>query len=194
MIGRTLGGRSADPLKYQKDAETLLKALKDEPENERYVFYLAQSYRDAGMRDESVKYYKKRVEMGKWIEEVYISALNISRITGDREWAWRAHEYAPKRIESLVSYAGMCRATNKWSRELLSMIMYASTIPKPSDQALFIENDIYDWKVWDELAIIGYYTGNKEISKIACIKLLSENKFPPEQKARIEANLKCALN
>ncbi len=34
--------------KYLKDALVLEEAVKEEPNNSRYVFYLAQSYRDYG--------------------------------------------------------------------------------------------------------------------------------------------------
>jgi glycosyltransferase involved in cell wall biosynthesis len=191
MVGRCLGGRSLlEGNKYKRDAEVLLKALETEPENERYMFYLAQSYRDAGMKDEAIEWYKKRIAAGKWIEEVYISALHISRLLNDKDWAWKAHEYNPKRSESLVSYMSYCRANAKWSRELLSMALYASTIPKPTDQQLFVETDIYDWRVLDELAIIAHYTGDKQIAKHACERLLSENKMPENQRERVMLNLK----
>jgi glycosyltransferase involved in cell wall biosynthesis len=194
MIGRTIGGRSLEPgNKYAKDAAVLLKALETEPDNERYIFYLAQSYRDAGNIEEAIKWYQKRIDIGKWIEEVYISALNISRFTNTIESAWKAHSYKPDRIESLVSYATYCRANNKWSYELLAMMMYAVSVPKPSNTSLFIENDSYDWRVFDETAIISYYLGRKDISKAMCIKLLHDKKFPDDQLSRIEANLKFAL-
>ena len=38
------GHRSSDPKKYEKDALILEEALKKDPENTRYMFYLAQSY------------------------------------------------------------------------------------------------------------------------------------------------------
>ena len=41
------GARARDPSTYLKDAALLEQALKDEPDNTRYAFYLAQSYRDA---------------------------------------------------------------------------------------------------------------------------------------------------
>jgi len=191
MTGRTMGNRSLlEGNKYKRDAETILEALKEEPDNERYMFYLAQSYRDAGMHEESIHWYKKRFEVGKWFEEQFISALNLTRMTCDKEWAWKGHEVCPTRSESLVSYMMYCRSTGKWSRELLAMALYASTITKPTGSVLFLEPDIYDWRVWDELGIIAYYCGQKEISKMACSKLLSENKFPPDQRQRIETNLR----
>ena len=194
MIGRTIGNRSLqDGNKYLKDAEVILKELETEPENERYVFYLAQSYRDGGNIEEAVKWYKKRVEMGKWQEEQCVAAMNIARLTQDKEWAWKAHELNPRRNESLVAYASYCRSKSMFSSELLSMIMYATTIAKPTANVLFIENDVYDWRMWDELAVIAFHTGRKDIAKTAGARLLTENQFPPDQRARIENNLKCAL-
>ena len=195
MVGRTLGNRSLqDGNKYLKDAEVILKELEKEPDNDRYVFYLAQSYRDGGNIPEAVKWYKKRVEMGKWKEEQCVSAMNVAKLLHDKEWAWKAHEFNPLRNESLVHYASQCRAKNMFSPELLAMIMYATTITKPKENVLFVESDIYDWRMWDELAIIAYHTGRKDISKQAGAKLLSENLFPAEQRARIEQNMKFALS
>ena len=195
MVGRTMGNRSLqDGNKYLKDAATILKELEKEPDNERYMFYLAQSYRDGGNTEEAIKWYKKRVEAGKWKEEQCVSAMNIARMTHDKEWAWKAHELNPKRNESLVWYASYCRAKGEFSNELLSMIMYATTISKPTENVLFVESDIYDWRMWDELAVIAYHTGRKDVAKTAGARLLMENLFPADQRGRIENNLKCALS
>ena len=194
MTGRTIGARSMLPgNKYQRDAETILKALEEEPDNHRYMFYLAQSYRDAGMIAESVTWYTKRFEIGGWFEEQFICALNLTRLLNSKEWAWKAHEICPQRTESLVSYISVCRAQAKWSRELLSMAIYASMIPKPEGTFLFLEADNYDWKVWDELSIVAAYCQAFDTAKAAYIHLLKENKYPPEQDARIRNNFKQTL-
>lgn len=193
MTSRRLGGRNKVADKMKRDIAVLLKGLEEEPDNERYVFYLAQSYRDDGQIEEAVKWYKKRYEMGRWYEEQYISAYNVAKLTHDKEWVWKAHECNPKRIECLVSYMSYCRMTNKFSKELLAMGMYAASVTKPTDQHLFLENDVYDWKVWDELSIIAFYCGAKHISKMASEKLISDNKAPAEQMARIRNNYKFSL-
>ncbi len=54
------GARSQDPQKYLKDAKTLETALEKEPSNEQYVYYLAQSYYNAGRYDLALKYYQQR--------------------------------------------------------------------------------------------------------------------------------------
>ena len=142
------------------------------------------------MHAEAIKWYTKRFEAGKWVEEQFVSALNLTRLTNDKSWAWKGHEIFPQRSESLVAYLSHCRSTAKWSRELIAMALYASTITKPKDTVLFLEIDTYDWRVWDELAIIAFFTGQKAITKMACEKLLAEKKFPESQRDRIETNLK----
>jgi glycosyltransferase involved in cell wall biosynthesis len=199
MTGRTLGNRSFQEDKYLRDAATLLAEVEKDPENERNVFYLAQSYRDGGNVLEAIKWYEKRYEMGKWKEEQAVSAMNLAKLylpdqEKAKEWAWKAHECSPGRCESLVFYAGYCRSQNLFSQELFSMIMYASTIPKPQQQVLFVESDCYDWRVWDELTVISCFTGHSDIAKKACLKLLHEDKFPPEQRKRIEANMRAILD
>lgn len=200
MIGRTMGSRSMqEGNKYLRDAETLLAEVLKDPENERNVFYLAQSYRDGGNIPEAIKWYKRRYEIGKWKEEQCVAAMNLSRlllsnVEESKEWAWKAHECSPGRSESLVSYAGFCRSKNLFSQELFAMILYASQIPKPNQQVLFVESDVYDWRVWDELCIISCFTGHADVAKKACLKLLHEEKYPADQKSRIEDNLKAILN
>jgi glycosyltransferase involved in cell wall biosynthesis len=193
MTSRRLGDRSKCDDKMKRDIAILLKGIEEEPDNERYMFYLAQSYRDDGQTDKAIEWYTKRYEAGKWFEEKYISAYNITKLSRSKEWAWKAHECNPKRIECLVSYLSYCRSTNQFSREILAMALYASTIPKPTDQHLFLENDVYDWRIWDELSIIAFYCGNTQLAQRVSEKLLSENKFPPQHTERIKNNYKYSL-
>ena len=193
MTSRRLGDRSRCNDKMKRDIAVLLKGVEEEPDNERYMFYLAQSYRDDGQIQEAVKWYTKRYDIGRWYEEKYMSAYNIAKLTNSKEWAWKAHECNPKRIECLVSYLSYCRVTNNFSRELLSIALYASTVPKPTDQHLFVENDVYDWRVWDELSIIAFYCGRKDLAKMASEKLIKDNKAPHHQMERIKNNYKFSI-
>jgi glycosyltransferase involved in cell wall biosynthesis len=187
MIGRTMGARTLEPgNKYAKDAETILKALETEPDNERYMFYLAQSYRDAGMPEESIKWYTKRYEIGRWAEERFISALNLTRLLNSKEWAWKAYEISPVRIESLVAYGACARMQRNVTHETLAMLLYASTIEKPKGQTLFLETDAYDWRVWDELSMCALILGKHEITKMACTRLLKSGLLPTEHTDRVK--------
>ena len=61
--------------KYKRDIDLLHTALRDKHISvglkQRYVFYLSQSYRDLKKLDKAINYYKMRVVLGGWEEEVF---------------------------------------------------------------------------------------------------------------------------
>ena len=65
--------------KFERDIRLLDEALEKEPDNRRYWFYLAQSYRDAGQTAKAAEIYAKRAEMGGWDEEAWYARLQEAR-------------------------------------------------------------------------------------------------------------------
>ena len=66
------GGAKSD--KFDRDIRLLKKGLMDEPNNVRYHFYLANSYKDhpsGKYADKAIKWYKKRINLGGWDEELF---------------------------------------------------------------------------------------------------------------------------
>lgn len=193
MESRRIGARNKTGDKLARDIEVLERGLLDEPRNERYMFYLAQSYRDSGNAAKAIEWYTKRFEFGGWYEETYVAGLNLVKLTHSKEWAWKAHEINKQRIECLVSYMAHCRCKNAWSQELYAMAKYATSIPMPN-QTLFLETDVYEWKVWDEFSIIAYYTGHHAESAAACETLLKNPNLPASQYSRVLKNLSYTAN
>ena len=77
------GFRSNNPSKYQDDAAVLERALANETDPfliSRYIFYLAQSYRDFGEKEKAVTNYLKRADLGFWNEEIYVSLLEAGNL------------------------------------------------------------------------------------------------------------------
>ena len=73
---RRLGNRSQDPKKYLNDAEILIKNIEKDSEHKlRYMYYIAQSYKDYGDLESAIEWYQKRVSENGWIEEKFISAF-----------------------------------------------------------------------------------------------------------------------
>jgi glycosyltransferase involved in cell wall biosynthesis len=116
------GARSQNPDKYRIDAIALEKALVDEPENSRYVYYLAQSWKGAGEDRLAAYRYIQRTAMGPGLnpEEVYISFLEAGRCFGrlgmldECESALlRARQAAPTRPEAMTSLATLYQT---WAR------------------------------------------------------------------------------
>jgi glycosyltransferase involved in cell wall biosynthesis len=197
--------RATDPLKFQKDAAVFERELLKDPNNSRYVFYAAQSYRDAQQYEPSLKLYLQRSNMGGWNQEVYISLfeaakiierMNLVNITGsvhpkciiNTENAYlKAFNYLPERIEALVYLCYYCRSKDMFDKSYL-YAKVASNIPQPVD-ALFLETACWQWRVHDELAVAAYWIGKKHEAYILNKKLLNENFLPDFEKPRILKNL-----
>ncbi|MCM3100025.1 glycosyltransferase [Priestia megaterium] len=77
IYDQTDGGSRSD--KFERDKQLLLEGIKDETTpldlKVRYMFYLAQTFSCLNELEEAIKWYKKRVEAGGWVEEVYYSLL-----------------------------------------------------------------------------------------------------------------------
>ncbi len=194
---RRLGGgaRSRDPNKFLKDAAVLQKALEREPNNARYAFYLAQSWRDAGRFPDAVTAYRKRAEMGGWEEETWYSLYEVARLLEKTDASYdavvaaylRAYAFRPIRAESLTKLAGYLRQKKEWPTAFLFASTAVST-PRPAD-ILFVDDAVYSWQALDEFAISAYWVGRYSASRDACQRLLSGGRLPDAEIPRVQRNL-----
>jgi tetratricopeptide (TPR) repeat protein len=190
----TEGARSGDPQKYHRDAEALEQGLRDEPDNLRYLFYLAQSYRDAGRPAEALPVYERRAAAGGWEEESWRSLLEAARLrerlAQPAEEVHRAYlkafEARPTRAEPLVELARMMRGLSRTPLAYL-YAKHAASIAQPSDR-LFVEADVYQWRALDELSIAAYWTNRFAESDAICTQLLNSGLLPAEHVERVTAN------
>ena len=164
------------------------------PTNARYMFYLAQSYRDAGRPCEAMEKYRLRAQAwaaGKRNNGLRCTRLRCSPKTGEpaaeiRERYLAAYQLRPSRAEPLCELARYHRLRNEFALAHL-YARQAAAIPYPGD-ALFVDMAVYAWRSLDELAVSAYYVGAQEDGKTALLKLLAENRFPEHERARIESN------
>ncbi|MFJ3517420.1 glycosyltransferase [Streptomyces sp. NPDC090131] len=193
--GGARGREGSEQEKYRRDAEILEQGLLDEPDNARYAFYLAQSWRDAGEAEKSLAAYDLRAGMGGFAEEAYCAQLYAARLAARLERPaaevmdryLRAHESRPTRAEALGDLARVCRAESRWPLAYV-FARQAVRIPRPDD-ILFVEPDWYAWRALDELAVAAYWTGAYQESLECSERLLQEGRVPEDQHARIRGNL-----
>lgn len=172
---RNDGGCKSD--KFERDARLLEQGLKDEPENVRYMFYLAQTYSSLGRRKEAIAMYKKRIAGGGWVEEVWFSHYMIGNLYRDmgnlpkfEEWMLRAYEYRPCRAESIYALAKYFREVSQHYKAY-HYAKLGQSIP-PTTDSLFIETDVYDGLFDYELSILDYYVTSKEQGLQSSMKAL----------------------
>jgi glycosyltransferase involved in cell wall biosynthesis len=141
------GGCKAD--KFERDVRLLEQGLIDSPNNPRYLFYLAQSYKDSGQIDKAIEYYQKRINAGGWFEEVWYAMYTLMKLCAEKKdypmmemWGNRAYEYHKGRSENLLY---LCRFFKDRRQYWKAWHYYTlgAEIKKPDD-LLFIETDAYD--------------------------------------------------
>lgn len=189
------GARSRDPDTYKKDAALLEEALLRDPSNARDVFYLAQSYRDAGELQKSRDSYRRRSGMPGWEEEGWFAQYQVATLEEQLgsppevvSFAYlSAYQRRPTRAEPLVRLARYHRLRKEFHLALL-YARRAAALAKPPDR-LFVEDAAYAWRALDEVAVSAYYVPDaQDDGRAAARRLLAENRFPESERARMLKN------
>ena len=181
------GGSKAD--KYERDIRLLKKGLEDKPNDERYTFYLANSYYCLMKFDEAIPIYQKRAELGGFGEEVWYSLFRVGecyRHKGDIanavHWYLNAYQYSDYRCENLYEVVKMYREKGQ-SRLAKLYYEVADAIRKKGkhDDHLFTAKDVYEFRLDYEKSIFGYFFKEEEIPRDelrkTCMNLLNHPHF-----------------
>ncbi|NOL51615.1 glycosyltransferase [Pelistega suis] len=161
VISGRLGDRNKNPQqKYINDARLLEQACFDNQEPDllpRYMFYCAQSFRDAGLSEKALEWYTKRAQFAEgWVDERYLSYLAVGFIYEGREdyeaaqQAWlQAVCLCPERAEAWYHLARRCN----WQGHYTLAYTYARQgceYAFPTNSRLFLSVDIYRyWRYYE---------------------------------------------
>jgi hypothetical protein len=136
-------------------------------------------------------------------EETYVEQLAVARRALEFEEPEDVvlHEYLeafnlrPTRVEPLHDLARYFRRKKQYGKAYV----FARTgveIEQPSD-SLSVSQDVYDWRMLDELSVAAYWVGDYASAKEACETVLARVQgslsVPAEDLSRIEENLAHAL-
>jgi tetratricopeptide (TPR) repeat protein len=178
------GGAKHD--KFERDIRLLTEGIKEDPNNVRYYFYLANSYHDSGKFNEAIDFYKKRIELGGWHEEVWYSYYriglcykNLNKMIDAINYWMEGFDYYPKRLEGLYEIIKHYRIISKHK---LAFLFYEQSkknldLNPSMDGALFLQNDVYTCKLYYEFTIFAAYLGITSINKEIVICLNNLNTF-----------------
>lgn len=160
---RNDGGCKHD--KFERDARLLEAGLEKEPQNVRYMFYLAQTYKCIGRYPDSINMYKRRIATGGWDEEIWNSYYSIGEcykglndIQKFECWMLKAHAYRPHRSESIFKLTEHFRVTGAQYKAYEYCLM-GLKIPFPND-ILFVETWPYRGGFMYEKTILNYYVNS----------------------------------
>lgn len=159
------GGCKSD--KFERDARLLEKGLEENPKNERYMFYLAQTYHSLGRWKDSIAMYKKRFDSGGWDEERWYSLymigdcyLKLNDPLKFELYMQRAMEFRPGRAEASYALAKHFREKGKHYKAWY-YVLQGRNLPFSKD-SLFIVKPIYTDLFHYEATILLYYLGKHE--------------------------------
>jgi glycosyltransferase involved in cell wall biosynthesis len=189
---RCEGVRSKNPNKYLDDALMLEHMILLQPDQDkaRHVFYCAQSYRDAGYNEMAKRFYLMRTTLGNWTEEIYVSYLNLIRLSisenEKKQFAWKGIQINPNRKEIPYHILSWFRQRDIYCEEVFSMA-YTHLENTENSTFLFQENDAYGWSYYDEFGLYAYYMKRFGLAKQMfrrCILIC-----PPDHIRRLQDNL-----
>jgi glycosyltransferase involved in cell wall biosynthesis len=159
------GGCKAD--KFERDARLLEEGLAENPKNERYMFYLAQTYHSLGRWKDSIAMYKKRFDAGGWDEERWYSLymigdsyLKLKEPLKFEMYMQKAMLFRPGRAEAPYALAKHFRETGDHYKAWF-YVLRGRSLPLSQD-SLFIEKSVYTGKFDYEATILMYYIGKHE--------------------------------
>ena len=190
------GASTYDPNKFLKNVKLLQEGLKKEPNNSRYTFYLAESYRDAGEKGKALEWFQKRVKMGGWDEEVFWSKFQIALMMQEIglqeniviEGLLDAHNFRPHRVEPVYYLAEIFNRQGKHAKAY-EILKSREFIAKPNQRdCLFNMDWIEEYGLLFQLSICSYYLGHYQESLDGSNKLLAMKEFPQDWRKQVEHN------
>ena len=189
MVTRCEGARSRDPQKYAKDAAVLEAELAKksgkpgESVDSRTLFYLAQSYRDAGAKEKAAALYKQFLDLsGTWVQEQYMAIVNLLDLLTEEDekirLCWLAIELCPDRTEAPFTLLRNRRLSGRSPTQQIYAIAAAVTNRVPPAGALFTNPAIYAWGLDDELAVVAFATKHYDEAYEASIRCVLRAEHP----------------
>ena len=165
---RDIGDGGSKQNKFERDVKLLLEGLESEPNNHRYFFYLANSYHDLGRYNDAIYWYKKRIDVGGWIEEVWYSYYRIGLCykkmndMANAIWYWlEGFNLYPNRLEGLYEAIQYYRIQSKHRLGFTFYKMCKEVLDKKLSRTdhLFLYEDVYAFLLYYEYTILAAYCG-----------------------------------
>lgn len=207
---------SKNPRKYEFYAEWLEDYLIDHPNEPRSTFYLAQTYGDGGNIDKAIEYYNKRVGLGGYSQEEYISMLRCGRYHIQRVYNSKnqplsvsesennereAYQQQQSRLAELSFQKAISITPSRLEAPYELMMLYFNSERYNDalevvykyingapiiDTDLFVEKDIYEWKYEFFAAMSACNAGDPNLALILSNRILEKGTLPDDERTKTD--------
>lgn len=159
------------------DLRVLTAEAAARPDDGRIQFYLARTHMQLGEWEAAIDAFQKRIDMGGWYEEVFQSMLDqgraLARLGRDptprlraafEACPWRAeplyeltmwHEKEANKCEGGTPFLEGCRMAHRAAGYWAAKV--AASLPVPTQDKLFVWQDVYDGGAALQKAVHAYY-------------------------------------
>ena len=185
--GRT-SSRNANPDKYLLDAKILEEGYHESLKtgdglHNRYAYYCANSYKDAGKNEEALKWYKITVSLNGWLEEKYNSCLKIYEISNEKDYLVKSYTFNKNRVEGIYSlikhYTCEGEYEIAWNYYKFIQKTYEKDWGNLSEY-LFVNLEIYNFYLPYYMIIVCEKTNHKNTG-LKMYEIIFDKKFIPGQ-------------
>ena len=183
--------------RWERDVGLLSGALQVDPSDTRAAFYLGLTYFWLGRWDEAIVALERRMKMGGWHEEVFQAELHAARAADSAEHLWSdvlarylsAFSAAPHRAEPLY-YVALHYNADGQPHLCYLFARRGQELPFPSQDTLFVDEDVYAWGMADLVGSSAFYVGAFDVGEAAMRHALRHR---PDD-ARLQGNLEFYLD
>jgi len=179
----------------KRNIELFTKAVKDSPENERYLLYLAQSFKSLKRYDDAISCYHSRINKGGNQEEIWFSKYmtgecheEMGRWTDALYWYLDAYQCDSKRPEPMRKISGYYRSISH-NEVAYIFAKHGIRIPFQENSTLFPMPPLYDYQFDEEISIAAFYTQFKEEGYSASNNLILRKDTPSWTKDQAYKNI-----
>jgi tetratricopeptide (TPR) repeat protein len=187
LIDHNDGGCKAD--KYPRDVRLLLQDLEEMPNDARTHFYLGQTYLCMGEFEKGIPVLKKRIEIGGWDEELYITYMYLGECYMNsgkvdeavKTWldGWQFRQHRTEIPMKLITYYRNLHKHQYVATMFLEQLWKTQTgedlrsgaivaSPVKNYDSLFVNKRNENFHIYDEMGILGFYTN---LAKPFCLRL-----------------------
>lgn len=168
--------------RFSRDKDILLREHLKHPDDARTCFYLAQTYGSLGMQNEAYYYYKLRLDMGGYEEEIYHSYQRLGEIASNLKmdpsvyigWWMKALEHT-RRVEPAVKIANHYLFNNVKHYLAAAYTTMAIQMDYPVYCNLFVNKLDYDYTRYHLDGIAQYWVGGYKQGLESCKKAIEYN-------------------
>ncbi len=195
------GGNRAT--KLERELALLRADHRDDPDDQRTLFYLARTYEDMGESARAATWYRRRIEAGGWEEESWYATwrLGLCLLAAGRAdegcgVLWTSWGRRRWRAEPLWTLAQHYRSTGQWilcaevcrlARQHCGVGSDRSGTEYGGDR-LFVHADVYRWRMTYEESICSFYVGAYERGLEIADELLALPDLPPVIAQSVQEN------